>query len=644
MSRTLKITFAGRFIDLLGHQMYGGPVPSVAEFIANSWDADAKKVDITIPEDITKPDAEIIIRDFGEGMLFEEINEYYLTIGYERRLSRGERTTSGRLVMGRKGIGKLAGFGIAEDITIRSIKNGYLTQFNMNYEVLKSKKQMEGYEFSPDIDEKSDEETGVYVILKNLKIQRNINIDNFKSSMSRRFALNTEIMNITINGKDLQKENLEFEYREPNDKNSWVEEEIPNFGKIKFWFGFLTKTIKDKELRGISIFARERVAQFTPFHFNLSGGINGQVGLEYLTGQVKAEELDSNIDYIATPRQTVNWQFGKAPLLEKWGQNKIKELCRDWKKRKDQRNLSKFRHNYSEFFPIINALPNQEKKDLIFALEKIAGLERIQEDDFKTIAKSMISGIERESVKKVITRINVTSENALPELFEIIKEWDIISAVSTAEVVFGKVEIINQFKKYIDERLPEKTSKNKLDMQEFIKSHPWLLGHEYEDLQPADFHHEKGIDKWIEKELQIVNNDYKAEDKRREGRRFDLLCIKNDWQIVILELMRPGLEIDYDHVMRLNRYVTKIQEAIKNAGTSKEFLGKNVFGILIADNKMKDTSISTTLQAFRHIMDTFTWEGLFNLVQSRYKDYLDILRMKAPDDPRIKGLVNLDEK
>ncbi|MCK4447905.1 MAG: ATP-binding protein [Candidatus Marinimicrobia bacterium] len=640
MTRTLKMKFAGRFIDLLGHQMYGGPVPSVAEFIANSWDADSKKVEVTIPEDVTKPYAEIVIRDFGEGMSFDEINEFYLTIGYERRLLRGERTTSERLVMGRKGIGKLAGFGIAGDITIRSIKKGHLTQFNMNYEVLKSKKQLEGYEFFPDIDKETDEETGVYVILKNLKIQRNINIDSFRRSMSRRFALNTELMSITINGKALQKENLEFEYRAPNDKNSWAEEEIPDFGKIKFWFGFLKETIKDKELRGISIFSRERVAQFTPFHFNLSGGINGQVGLEYLTGQVKAEVLDSSVDHIATPRQTVNWQFGKAPLLEKWGQNKIKELCRDWKKRKDQRNLNKFKHNYSEFFPIINALPNQEKNDLMFALEKIAGLERIQEDDFRTIAKSMISGIERESVKKVIKRINVTSENALPELFEIIKEWDIISAVSTAEVVFGKVEIINQFKKYIDERLPEKKSKDKIDMQKFIKSHPWLLGHEYEDLQPADFHHEKGIDKWIEEELKIVNNDYKDKD----GRRFDLLCIKNDWQIVILELMRPGLEIDYDHVVRLNRYVTRIQEAIKKAGTNKEFRGKNVFGILIADNKMKDTSIGTTLQALRHNMDTFTWKGLFNLVQSRYKEYLDILRMKAPDDPRIKGLVNLDEK
>ena len=28
--RKLKMTVAGRFIDLLGHQMYGGPVQAVA--------------------------------------------------------------------------------------------------------------------------------------------------------------------------------------------------------------------------------------------------------------------------------------------------------------------------------------------------------------------------------------------------------------------------------------------------------------------------------------------------------------------------------------------------------------------------------------------------------------------------------------
>ena len=114
--RRLRMKIAGRFIDLLGHQMYGGAVPAVAEFVANAWDADSPRVDVTVPEDPTVPSAEIIVRDFGEGMTFDELNEYYLTIGYERRKDRGETTESGRLVMGRKGIGKLAGFGIAEDM------------------------------------------------------------------------------------------------------------------------------------------------------------------------------------------------------------------------------------------------------------------------------------------------------------------------------------------------------------------------------------------------------------------------------------------------------------------------------------------------------------------------------------------------
>src|SRR5690606_2787620 len=127
------------------------------------------------------------------------------------------------------------------------------------------------------------------------------------------------------NGETISKENLGMEYRYP--ENGWQEEDIKDFGKIKYWFGFLTSTIKDSELRGVSIFARERVAQFTPFFFNLSGGINGQVALEYLTGQIKADILDDDIDYIATDRQTVNWQFGNAPILEEWGKNKVKELC-----------------------------------------------------------------------------------------------------------------------------------------------------------------------------------------------------------------------------------------------------------------------------------------------------------------------------
>src|SRR5699024_8624956 len=144
----------------------------------------------------------------------------------------------------------------------------------------------------------------------------------------------------------------------------WTKENIDGFGEVEYWFGFTKDPINEPELRGISVFARDRVAQFTPFFFNLSGGINGQVGLEYLTGQIKADQLDDKDDYIATDRQTVNWQFEKPQILEDWGIEKVKELCKNWKKRRDKAKKDRFKHKFSEFNERIKRLAPQEKKDV----------------------------------------------------------------------------------------------------------------------------------------------------------------------------------------------------------------------------------------------------------------------------------------
>ena len=310
-------------------------------------------------------------------------------------------------------------------------------------------------------------------------------------------------------------------------------------------------------------------------------------------------------------------------------------------KRKDAKNIELFHHNYGEFFERIDTLPLQEKKDISLALDKIAKLGSINNDDFKIIANSMIAGIERESVKKIIKRINTSDENATEELLSAINEWDIISAVSTAEVVYGKLEIINQFQKLIDARTPEKSPRVAVDMQTFIKGHPWLLGPEYEQLTPADFFHEKGVDKWIEDIiLEVDRNDFSSKDER-EGKRFDLVCIKNEYLIVVLELMRPGLSADYDHASRLVRYVTRIQEGIAANGSQPRFQRMSVYGWLIADNIPKDQSLSTFCVSMRNYMDYTSWRGLFTTVHASYKDFFEILRQKAPADPRLKGLVSV---
>lgn len=118
-------------VDKLGIQMYDRVAAVLAELIANSYDADAEYVKIYLPfgqylaqkaqGEILDRGFKIVISDDGCGMTTDEINEYYLNVGYNRRTTRSERTIKhDRRVMGRKGIGKLAPFGICHIVEVIS--------------------------------------------------------------------------------------------------------------------------------------------------------------------------------------------------------------------------------------------------------------------------------------------------------------------------------------------------------------------------------------------------------------------------------------------------------------------------------------------------------------------------------------------
>jgi hypothetical protein len=96
--------------------------------------------------------------------------------------------------------------------------------------------------------------------------------------------------------------------------------------------------------------------------------------------------------------------------------------------------------------------------------------------------------------------------------------------------------------------------------------------------------------------------------------------------------------------MRLNLYVTKIQTAINSAGTSSKFRNKWVSGILIADEIISDPTVSKTISDLRGNFEAVSWNGLLQSVQARYKEFFDVVKLRAPEDPRIAGLVNLEQE
>lgn len=116
-----EMTLSLNVVNHLGIHLYSNLPAVLSEAVANAWDADATRVEITIDAE----DHEMTIVDDGIGMTVKEINDRYLQVGYERRKDKtdvhGSVTRRGRQVMGRKGIGKLSLFSIAKTIEVRSM-------------------------------------------------------------------------------------------------------------------------------------------------------------------------------------------------------------------------------------------------------------------------------------------------------------------------------------------------------------------------------------------------------------------------------------------------------------------------------------------------------------------------------------------
>ena len=78
--QVFSMTILGRTIEHLGTQMYKHRAPSIAELVANCWDAGAGKVWIEVPtdEDNYKQDtSSIIVMDDGEGMSPDAVEKQY---------------------------------------------------------------------------------------------------------------------------------------------------------------------------------------------------------------------------------------------------------------------------------------------------------------------------------------------------------------------------------------------------------------------------------------------------------------------------------------------------------------------------------------------------------------------------------------
>jgi len=411
----LHIRFHGRVIEHLGIDMYQSPVASIAELISNAWDADARQVHVTLPPHV-RGRGEVVIQDDGEGMTLRQCQDRYLKVGYNRRKDRNsERTSGGRPVMGRKGIGKFAGFGIANVLEVETVsaETGEKTVFRLDVERLTGTEtetsvgqdgmEVDVLEYLPP-DESRRSQHGTRIRLHQLTLKQTPNVDRFRVSMARRFLLmeRSDEFSVTVNGSPIAEvdevgvDGVQFDF--PGDysedekpagmsiDDGWGIESLRNGAEIRWRFMFYRDPIRDDDLTGISVFSHHKLAQ-RPFLFDLQGGMGGQQALYYLSGRVIAEYIDEQPkDLISTERQRINWESDDTrPLLE-WGQDRIRKLALIWKSRRAEAKVDAMNKRLTPFSDRLNRLDAYEQRIVRRALKAVASIPSLSDEDFATLA------------------------------------------------------------------------------------------------------------------------------------------------------------------------------------------------------------------------------------------------------------------
>ena len=630
VEKNLRLTFHGKILDHLSFQTYQSRTASLAEIVANAWDADATRVSISYSDD--GPPPEIVVEDNGSGMTFDECEGRYLNVGYDRRKGDPKaKTRLGRPVMGRKGIGKFAGFGIARTISVEttSKETGETTKFDMNADLLRSAEYVgAGADIRATTQKAaaSKDSHGTKITLRGMRHTRKIRED-FPESLARRFLVHrtADDFEIAINGERIpdteNMKDVEFEF--PKDYESipdgtavedgWGIETVDGGRKVQWRIYFSKEPVSNPDLRGISVFANGKLVQ-NPFFFNLTGGVGGQHGQEYMFGQVVADFVDQlPVDATSTERQRIHWGLEETvPLLE-WGQDKVKEMLRAWIDKRGQKKAAVLDDRISGFRDRLDRFSQTERATVTNVLKKIGGVTSLGPEKYREIAELVLKSWEGGRLKGLWEKFASNEDPSEADLLEILSEADILSALSVAEAIKTKL--------YAIEGLQERVRKRELEtrVRDHLAQNPWIIGPEWETFA-------------IERSVTGLIKEKARESKMADyGGRTDLV-LSGGPQLLVLELTRPGLALDWDHAQRCARYVQMIKTGLKTTKFSK------ISGYIISDRIDEDPALLEYISSNQDL-DAVTWEGLLDGAKSKWRDYLEILATKS-GDPRLARLLD----
>lgn len=624
-----KFKFEHSLIEELGIKLYSNLTATISELIANSYDADATRVDISVDhaENI------ITIIDDGIGMSLDDINNKYLSIGYKKR-EHGEAISVkyGRAVMGRKGIGKLSVFSIADDVEIYSKIDNEFNGLRLN---LKDIQQNQNKEYCPeDLDvtlfkDSFKYASGTKIVLKDLKKQ--VRNESLKKGIAQRFLFRENNFEVYFNDEKIGKDILGYYekaqflwYFENTDATQFQLEEKYKIKENKIKIGNEEHLIKGwlatgefpkevKSFKGIKLYARNKLSQENILD-KLNIGSNNML-LNYLYGELEIEFLDSDSDEdIATSnRQGYMEDNDRFEKLKEFLEKTLQNIGSEWNDLRNGIGSEKIAKMSQELQDWLNGMKKDQKKlanKVLGAIYKALPEDGEKQEERKMLVKCGIVGFQKLLQKDTLDalnsdQINLFSNDQFLNIFRNISE---LEETYYYDKVQDRIKVIEALKKHVDNNLEE------LKIEEFIKDNFWLLDPSWEKA-----YMEQRVEKPRRQE-RIGLSIFTKENKEKYG-ILDIRYTNLLGEDVIIELKRPKREVTYSEV---NEQVDKYRKAIESIYREENKFDQK-FRFYILCKNAGDIDEKNKKSLFENANATIlTYEEMINNAERQYRDYIDL--------------------
>ncbi|AMK76927.1 MULTISPECIES: sensor histidine kinase [Methylomonas] len=160
-----KIRPSARILRAIGQDLIKDTYAAIVELVKNAYDADSPDVVVRFVYIEEKKRLLIRLEDHGHGMNFDTVVNKWLVPATDDKLKR-KRSEKGRVLQGRKGIGRFAASILGERILLETNQTGATTSLILDMEELEGKNYLDELNLDVSVEENSKEKGTVIEIEK----------------------------------------------------------------------------------------------------------------------------------------------------------------------------------------------------------------------------------------------------------------------------------------------------------------------------------------------------------------------------------------------------------------------------------------------------------------------------------------------